>query len=165
MFRTFARAALAAFTLAVLASAPVLAQNGAAQPETEITLGDLTISHAFTRATLPNAPVAGGFLTISNNGGEADRLVAVSVPFAKEGQIHEMAMEGDVMKMRRLPDGIAIPAGGQVTLEPGGLHLMFMGLTAPLVEGEKAPVTLTFEKAGTITLDFAIAAAAAAAHH
>jgi uncharacterized protein YcnI/copper(I)-binding protein len=139
------------------------AHHGAAPAPAEITIGDLTLTAPFTRATLPNAPVAGGFLTITNTGVEDDRLVSVSVDFAKEGQIHEMAMEGDVMKMRQLADGLVIPAGETVTLEPGGYHLMFMGLTRALTEGETVPVTLTFEKAGEITIDLPVAGAAAEA--
>jgi len=127
----------------------------------EIAIGDIVISGPFSRATLPNAPVAGGFLTLANTGAEDDRLVAASAPVARETQIHEMAMAGDVMKMRQLPEGIPLPAGETVVLQPGGLHLMFMGLEAALVEGETVPVTLLFEKAGEITIDMPVAAAAA----
>ena len=115
-----------------------------------VVLGDLTITGAFTRATLPNAPVGGGFLTIANNGAEADRLVAAASPVAAQVQLHEMKMEGDVMKMAELENGIEIPAGETVTLAPGGLHIMFMGLKQAFVEGQTVPVTLTFEKAGTV---------------
>jgi uncharacterized protein YcnI/copper(I)-binding protein len=124
-------------------------------------IGDLTISGAFTRATLPNAPVAGGFLTLINTGAQDDILIAVETPMAREGQIHEMAMDGDVMKMRQLRDGLLIPAGETVVLEPGGYHMMFMGLTGPIAEGDAVPVTLTFERAGTITLDLIAAGSAA----
>ncbi len=119
----------------------------------DVTVGTLTISGAFTRATLPNAPVGGGFLTILNTGTEPDRLVAASTPIAGETQLHEMKMDGDVMKMAELPNGIDIPAGSTVTLAPGGFHLMFMQLTQPLVEGTRIPVTLTFEKAGTVEVE------------
>lgn len=149
MFRTLIRALVVLLPL----SAPAFAHD--------ITFGPLHLNAPFARATLPNAPVAGGFLTIVNTGSEDDRLVSVSADFARESQIHEMAMEGDVMKMRALSDGIVIPAGETVVLEPGGLHLMFMGLEAALVEGETVPVTLTFEKAGTVTVDLHIGAAAA----
>ena len=67
-----------------------------------VTLGSLEISGAFTRATLPNAPVGGGFLTITNTGAEPDRLVSVTSPVSGDVQMHEMAMEDDVMKMQRL---------------------------------------------------------------
>jgi len=137
------------------------AHHGAMAAPAETSIGDLTISGAFTRATLPNAPVAGGFLTLTNNGTAEDRLVAVQSPIAKEGQIHEMTMEGDVMKMRRLSEGLVIPAGETVVLEPGGYHMMFMGLTGPIAEGDAVPVTLTFEKAGAITLDLIAAGSAA----
>jgi periplasmic copper chaperone A len=144
-----------------LLAALALAAMPVASLAHDITFGALELNAPFTRATLPNAPVAGGFVTIVNTGTEDDRLVSVGADFAKEGQIHEMAMEGDVMKMRQLTDGLVIPAGQTVALEPGGYHLMFMGLSQALVEGETAPVTLTFEKAGTITLDLHIEAPAA----
>lgn len=125
--------------------------EGAAHTTAEaVTLGDLTIAGAFARATLPNAPVAGGFLTVTNNGTADDTLVSASAPIAGMTQVHEMAMDGDVMRMRELPDGLPIPAGETVTLEPGGYHLMFMDLTGPLTEGETVPVTLTFAQAGTV---------------
>ena len=158
--------ALALALAAALAAAPAWAQDHTAQMAMQadaapIVIGQLELNAPFARATLPNAPVAGGFLTIVNSGTEDDRLVSASVDFAKDAQIHEMAMEGTVMKMRQLPDGLVIPAGETVVLEPGGYHLMFMGLSQPLVEGETVPVTLTFEKAGTITIDLHIAGAAA----
>ncbi len=129
----------------------------------EVALGDLTITGGFSRATLPNAPVGGGFVTITNKGAIDDRLVAVTSPVAGEVQLHEMAMEGDVMKMRELPDGIPVPAGETVSLQPGGLHMMFMQLTGPLVEGTSFPVTLTFEKAGSVTVELSVASSGAQA--
>ncbi|WP_316358371.1 copper chaperone PCu(A)C [Devosia sp.] len=146
------RAALAA---AILVVTPALAHNGV------IHLGDINISLPFTRATLPNAPVGGGFLTIENTGTEADRLVSATSEVAGETQIHEMAMEGDVMKMRQLADGLEIPAGETVVLAPGGVHIMFMGLKQAFVEGETVAVTLTFEKSGSVEVLLPVAAAAA----
>ncbi len=166
-----------AFTLAALVAPalPVFA-HGTATPAAAshggpaVTLGALEITGGFTRATLPNAPVGGGFLTITNTGAEADRLVSASAAIAKETQIHEMAMEGDVMKMRQLKDGVELPAGESVTLEPGGMHLMFMGLNGAIKQADMVPVTLTFEKAGTITPELPAAGTAAdapaeGAHH
>lgn len=153
---------LAFFALPLLGLAsPALAQDAQHASSHEISLGQLLISGPFTRATLPNAPVGGGFLTITNAGTEDDRLISAESGMAKMTQIHEMAMEGDVMKMRQLADGVVIPAGQTIALEPGGLHLMFMGLSGPIVEGETVPVTLNFEKAGTITLDLVAAGSAA----
>ena len=146
------RAALAA---AILVVTPAFAHNGI------VHLGDINISLPFTRATLPNAPVAGGFLTIENTGTEPDRLISARSDIAGDTQIHEMAMQGDVMKMRQLADGLEIPAGETVVLAPGGFHIMFMGLKQALVEGESITVTLTFEKAGTVDVVLPIEAAAA----
>lgn len=150
------RAALAA---AILVVTPAFAHDGAVHH------GPLNISGPFTRATLPNAPVAGGFLTIENTGAEADLLISATSDVAGETQIHEMAMEGDVMKMRQLVDGLEIPAGETVVLAPGGFHIMFMGLKQPLVEGESVTVTLTFEKAGSVDVVLPVEAAAADAPH
>ena len=124
-------------------------------------VGDLLITGAFSRATLPNAPVAGAYLTITNAGATDDRLVSVSTPVAGTAQIHQMKMDGDVMKMNALPEGLVIPAGGSVSLEPGGYHLMFMDLKAPLVEGQSITVTLTFEKAGTVEVQVPVGSPAA----
>ena len=117
-----------------------------------VTAGDLELTAGFTRAMLPGQPVGGGFVTITNKGGEEDRLVSATSPEAGEVQMHEMAMEGDVMKMRQLNDGIVIPAGETVELKPGGLHLMFYKVSEPFKEGATVNVTLTFEKAGAVDL-------------
>lgn len=148
-----------ALVAALCLAMPALAHD-TAKPAA-MAVGNIEISGAFSRATLPNAPVGGGFLTITNMGAEDDTLVAASAPIAAETQIHEMAMEGEVMKMRQLKDGIVLPAGESVTLEPGGLHIMFMGLNTALAEGETVPLTLTFARAGTITIDMPVGATAA----
>ena len=123
-----------------------------------ITVGDLELTAAFARATLPNAPVAGGYVTVTNTGQEADRLVSAQSSFSPDVQIHEMAVVNDVMQMRQLPEGLEIPAGETVTLAPGGLHMMFMNISAPFVEGETVPVTLVFEKAGEVEIALAVQA-------
>ncbi|WP_193337067.1 copper chaperone PCu(A)C [Devosia beringensis] len=151
----------AAFAASFLLVAPAFAQDH----DGTIHHADLNLSAPFTRATLPNAPVGGGFLSIQNAGADADRLVSASSPAAAMVQIHEMAMEGDVMKMRQLADGLELPPGETVTLAPGGFHLMFMGLTQAFVEGETVPVTLVFEKAGPVELDLPVMSAAADAAH
>ena len=148
-------------TLAAMLAAAAIAAFALPAIAHDITFGPLQLNGPFTRATLPNAPVAGGFLTIVNTGTEDDRLVSAASDIAKETQIHEMAMEGDVMKMRPLADGLALPAGGTVVLAPGGYHIMFMGLNRALVEGETVPVTLTYEKAGEVTIDLHVEAPAA----
>lgn len=117
--------------------------------------GTLDISRPWTRATPPKAPTGGGYVTIANTGSEPDRLVAVSTDVAGMAEIHEMSMDGGVMKMRPLGEGVEIPPGETVVLAPGGLHIMMMKLKGPIAEGDMVPVTLTFEKAGDITLEFA----------
>lgn len=121
-----------------------------------VKVGDLEIGHPILRATLPNAPVSGGYLAIRNLGAEADRLVGGSASFAGKVEVHEMMMDGDVMKMREIAGGLEIPAGGEIVLKPGGLHLMFMKLSERLAEGEMRTVTLEFEKAGPVELQFSV---------
>lgn len=154
-----------ALAAALLPVAPALAHDATTHAADHgadvVNVGALEISGAFTRATLPNAPVGGGFFTITNKGSEDDRLTSATSEIARDTQIHEMAMENDVMKMRQLTDGISIPAGETVVLAPGGLHLMFMGLAGSIKEGDAVPVTLTFEKAGTVTLNLLAGATAA----
>lgn len=166
MIRFFSRAALAAATLAALA-VPGLAHDDHAHPAPEshasdiVHFGDLEISGAFTRATLPSQPVGGGYLVITNKGDADERLIDGSASFADDVQVHEMAVVNDVMNMRELADGLVIPAGETVTLQPGGYHIMFMGIQAPLIEGEAVLVTLEFEHAGAVEIEFAVAAAGA----
>jgi periplasmic copper chaperone A len=124
-------------------SGTVLAQNAL--------IGPIKIEHAYTRATMPGQQVAGGFMKIENKSGPADQLVSVSSPIAGEVQLHEMSMEGNVMKMRQV-QGISVPAGGAVELKPGGLHIMFINIKAPLTAGETVPVKLKFAKAGEVEL-------------
>jgi hypothetical protein len=131
----------AVFLLALAAGSPALAH--------EITTGTLELSDLWTRVTPPGAPTAAGYLTVTNNGGEPDRLIAASTPLAEVGQIHEMAVTDGVMTMTRV-EGIEIAPGETVTLAPGGFHLMFVGMKEPLTAGAVMPVTLTFEKAGAI---------------
>ena len=121
-------------------------------------LGALRIEDGFVRATLPNQPVAGAFLTVTNDGPGDDRLIAVASPAAGRMEIHEMAMDGDVMRMREIPGGLTIPAGGSAVLEPGATHLMLMDLSGPLEAGSTAEVTLTFETAGDVTLTLPVLA-------
>jgi copper(I)-binding protein len=111
-------------------------------------VGGVQIENAYTRATVPGQMAAGGFMKIENKGA-ADQLISASSPVASEVQLHEMAMDGNVMKMRQVKD-IVVPAGGAVELKPGGLHLMFMNIKAPLSAGETVPVKLKFAKAGEV---------------
>ena len=139
--------ALAAALALSLAAAPALAEG--------IKAGDLTIEKPWARATPKGAEVGAAYLEIRNAGGDADRLTGGTADFANV-EIHEMSMQGNVMQMREVKDGLAIPAHGDVKLTPGGYHLMLTGLKHSLVKGETAKVTVTFEHAGAVTVDFSV---------
>ena len=87
-------------------------------------------------------------MTIVNRGSGDDHLVSASSPLAAEVQLHTMSMDGGVMRMRQVTDGIGIPAKGSVELRPGSFHIMFMGLKRQLRQGERFPVILRFQRAG-----------------
>ena len=124
-------------------------------------VGSLEIGHPWARATPKGAAVAGGYMTITNNGAEPDRLTAFSSPAADRFEIHEMSMDGGVMKMRALPKGLEIKPGEKVELKPGSYHLMFMQLKQPFEKDKRVKGTLTFEKAGTVEVEFAVEAVGA----
>jgi periplasmic copper chaperone A len=123
-----------------------------------VELGLLKISKAYAKAMLPGQPAGAGYLIIENTGGEADRLISATSDASPDVEIHEMKMEGDVMKMRQLSEGLDIPAGGKVELKPGGYHLMFMDVESPFEEGETLKVNLNFEKAGEVQIELPVTA-------
>jgi periplasmic copper chaperone A len=133
----------------------------------DYTQGSVHISHPWSRATPHGAAVAAGYLVVENRGSATDRLVSVSVPadVAGRAEIHEMAVQDDVMKMRPLPRGVEIAPGFTVKLEPGGLHLMFLDLKRPLAKGDRVKGTLTFERAGSIEVEFVVEAMGGAPQH
>ena len=153
---SFMRFALAATLAACLAAAP------SARAE-DVKAGDLVISQAWSRATPGGAKIGGGYLTIENKGSAPDRLVGGSSDAAGKIEVHEMAMNNGVMTMRPVAGGIAVAPGKDVTLSPNGLHIMFFDLKAPLKQGDKVPVTLTFEKAGKVDVEFDVQPAGATA--
>lgn len=133
---------------------------GAAQAQPAATeLGPLRILDPWTRAA-GQGMQGGGFLTIRNTGATPDRLVSATSPAAGRTELHTHIRDGDVMRMRPVND-IPVPANGEVTLQPGGLHLMLIGLTQPLNQGGSVPVTLRFERAGEVTIQLAVQAAGA----
>jgi periplasmic copper chaperone A len=103
------------------------------------------IKNAWARTTVPGQKSSGAFMTLTAKDGT--RLISASSPVAGVAEIHEMKMEGDVMKMRALPDGLALPAGKAVELKPGGFHVMLMDLKAALPKDSTIPLTLTFKDA------------------
>lgn len=139
-----------AVLLCALGAASALALAAVPAQSHEYQLGTLKIGHPYARATAPGQPNGGAYLSLNNAGGD-DRLLSAQAGVAGRTELHSMSMEGNVMRMRRV-EGIAVPAGGFVALKPGGLHVMLLGLKAPLKEGEKFPMTLRFEKAGEISV-------------
>jgi len=128
----------------------------------DYTLGALRIEHPYVRPTPPGARTGGAYLTIRNTGRDADRLLRVASPVAQASALHSMTMEGNLMKMREVA-ALDIPGGATVTLATGGYHIMLTGLARPLVVGDKVPLTLTFERAGTIDVPASVEVAQASA--
>jgi periplasmic copper chaperone A len=125
--------------------------------------GSIAIGHPYARATVSGQPAGGGYMKLENKG-DADRLLSVSADVAASVELHEMKMDGDVMRMRQV-DAIVLPAGKTVELAPGALHIMFVGLKAPLAAGSSFPMKLKFEKAGEVMVDVKVEAASATTSH
>jgi copper(I)-binding protein len=120
-------------------------------------LGALKVENPWTRATPRGAEVGGGYVTISNSGDAPDKLVGASFEDAGHVEIHEMTTSDGIMKMHAVPGGaLDIKPGQRLMLKPGGYHFMLMSLKAPLKEGESVRGTLTFEKAGTLPVEFVV---------
>lgn len=134
----------------------VTAVANAAAAASIVKAGALTIEQPWSRATPGGAKVGGGYLRITNAGTASDRLVGGSFPLASRVEVHDMSMDGDVMRMKPVEGGLEIKPGASVELKPGGTHLMFMDLKEPLKEGQTVKGTLQFEKAGTVNVEFAV---------
>lgn len=143
-------AAAAALTLgAILASA------------TGVSASDVLVKEAYARASATPVAKAGAvYVSVSNRGETADRLVAVSSPVASMATLHRTIKDGDVMRMENAGT-IDLPPNGTLVMEPGGLHVMLMGLNAPLKQGDVIDLTLVFELSGPITLQVPVGSAVA----
>ncbi len=130
--------AMAAAVLSILATVPAYA-------------GDIAVDEPFARASAGGATVGAAYMTLKNSGTTADALVAVASPVAARAELHTHIKDGDITRMRKVEE-IDVPAGGSVSLQPGGLHVMLIDLRQPLKQGEEFPLTLTFSKAGTMTI-------------
>ena len=141
----------------------VAAPAGADAHAGSATVGDLTISGAVVRASIGNAPTSAAYMTITT-AGEPDRLVAAASPAARAVELHTSLEEGGVSKMQRV-EAIPVASDAPARLSPGDHHIMLIGLDAPLEEGTTVPLTLTFEKAGDVTLDVPVSKNVAAHAH
>lgn len=122
----------------------------------EITSGNLKISHPWVRATAKSTTLTAGYVKITNTGKEADKLTGASLNGTGKAELHTTIMEGDVMKMRALPEGVVIKPGETVEFKPSGNHIMFMELGKSLSEDTYEKGTLVFEKAGKVDVEFAV---------
>ncbi len=158
------------FNLRLAARATVLSGLFLAMPLAsqahEFKIGDIEIGHPWSRATPQGARVAAGYMVLTNKGTEADRLLSITSEIGSRAELHEMSVNDQgVMTMRPLTDGLEIPAGGEVTLEPGSYHIMFLGLESGLTEGETFAGTLTFETAGEVEVEYHIDAMGGGSGH
>lgn len=128
-------------------------------------VGPIHIAQPWTSATPKGASVGVGYMKVTNNGTVPDHLTCASASFAAQCQVHSMTMEGGVMQMRPLPNGIEIKPGETVELKPNSFHVMFMGLKQPLEQGKSVKATLKLEKAGTIDVEYAVEAMGATSTH
>lgn len=154
--------------LPLLAAALVFSHAAIANP---VDAGDLRIAPPFARPSVAGQKAGAAYLSIDNRGSKADKLIAASTPAAASVELHTMHMDGNIMRMREVP-AIELQAGGKLTMKPGdGYHLMLMGLTQPLKNGDKFPLTLTFERAGKVEVSVVVGdpgktgADKAAVHH
>ena len=115
--------------------------------------GDLEIIDAYVIRGAGTSDTAAAFFMIENDGDEADRLIMASAGVARAVELHTHIDDNGVMKMRPVDGGFEIPANGEHHLERGGDHVMFMGLTQDLEDGDTFPLTLSFQNAGDITFE------------
>jgi len=124
--------------------------------------GDLTLSDTYARASVPGQSNGAAFLTIRNAGG-TDRLLSATAGVSNVIELHTTVREGDTMRMRKV-EQIDVTGGATTELKPGGLHIMLIGLKAPLKAGDSFPLTLKFEKAGEVKLDVKVRDAGGGGH-
>jgi len=116
--------------------------------------GDVTVENPWVRITIPGRPAA-GYMVVKNAGGKPDAIVSASSPNAERVELHTHLMENGVMKMRPVKT-VEVPAKGAVEFKSGGFHLMIFGTKKPLKAGDMLPLTVVFEKAGPLEMEFAV---------
>ncbi|MFP4004365.1 MAG: copper chaperone PCu(A)C [Alphaproteobacteria bacterium] len=117
--------------------------------------GELQVVGGWVTEPIGNVQNSAAYFTVENKTGEADRLTAASTSVAARAELHTHITEDGVMQMRKLSH-VEIPAGQNVRFKPGGLHVMLLDLKQPLKAGERVPLTLTFEKAGEVTVELPV---------
>ena len=137
----------------LLVAAAVLFMSGGPLWAHEFTQGSLVIDHPWARPSLSVSPNGVAYMIITNEGDVADKILTVNGNVAKRVELHTTLMDGDVMRMRAVAGGVEILPGQTLEIAPGGLHVMLMGLSAPLKEGDRFPLTLMFERAGGVDVE------------
>lgn len=136
-------------TLLAAAAALALTLPGAASA-----MDGIMITDPYARSSSPMARSGAAFMEITNHAGEADRLVAAASPIAERVELHTHIEDGEgIMRMLEVEGGFEVPAGETILLQRGGMHVMFLGLTGEMAQGDMVDLTLTFEKAGEIELE------------
>jgi copper(I)-binding protein len=143
MLKAFRGLVIAACMFLLMQAGPAFAGS--------VTVGDLSIDSPWARASAGMARAGAAFMTITNASNQDDTLVSASATVSKVVELHTHIHDNGVMRMRKV-DSIAIPANGTAVLQPGGLHVMFIGLHQPLAQGEIIPVTLQFANAGSVDI-------------
>lgn len=113
--------------------------------------GDIEIQHPWSRATVEVVPTGVVYMVLRNTGTSTDRLVGVSTPVAQKAELHTHIKDGELVRMRQV-EAIELVSSTSVALEPGGLHVMLIGLKQPLVKDQPFPLTLVFEEAGPVVV-------------
>jgi len=139
-------------------SVPAAAQAG--KPADPVMVGEIAVMQAWARPTTSQARAGGAFVTLHNHGSTDDALVSATSPVAERVELHTHIMEGGVARMREVEGGIAVPAGEMLTLQPGGLHIMLIGLTEQLTPGKRFSLGLSFAKAGSVEVPVTVLAPA-----
>jgi periplasmic copper chaperone A len=147
-------------SLSVFAGSVFAGSAFAADHAPAVKAGDVVVEQAWSRATPKSAANGAAFMTLRNAGAQADTLVSVESPASATVEMHATSMKDGVMQMRQV-QRIDIPAGGAVELKPGGYHVMFIGLKAPLQAGQTVDLKLNFAKGGSVALQAPINAAGA----
>lgn len=148
---------LSATTALLLSALPALAHG--------VTAGALEIIHPAIPLPANGAKTAAGYFAVVNGGDTPDRLIAVETPIAKMAMVHITETDANGVSTMRHLEAVDLPAGETVVLEPGGMHVMLMGLTDILAEGDMIPATLVFEQAGRVEIEFSVDPAGEAMDH
>ena len=148
----------------LIALALIVGLAGSAPAADLAPAGTVMIHEPWARASLGNAPNSAAYMTLETTGEQPDRLVASSSPVAQKAQPHRHVMDGGVARMRPV-DAVEVAPGAPTVLEPGGLHIMLIGLKQKLAAGDRVPLTLVFERAGEITIEAPVRGMAAMSGH